>query len=271
MKKHEDGEKKYVRPQTCRNCGINGHLYKDCIHPIMSFGIICYKKENNKINYLMIQRKDSLSFMEFIRGKYSIGDIGYIKQLVSSMTQSEKKLLLNKSFDDVWNYTWYQNNSVVIKHTSEYHDSKNKFDYLQNNEILSKIIQNIVCLVNQEQEWGFPKGRRKLKETDLNCAIREFCEETRLKAHDIDVRTDIKPFEEIFYGTNNILYKHTYYIAMVKNNDISVSVDKNCLEQIREVRALKWFDFEDVIQHINEHNIERFQIITKVNETLCLK
>ena len=39
----------YFRPQICRNCGINGHLYKDCIHPIMSFGIICYKIENVEI------------------------------------------------------------------------------------------------------------------------------------------------------------------------------------------------------------------------------
>lgn len=271
MKKNEENEKKYVRPQTCRNCGINGHLYKDCIHPIMSFGIICYRKQDDKINYLMIQRKDSLSFMEFIRGKYNVNDNGYLKQLVSSMTNNEKNLLLNNNFDEIWNYTWYQNNSTSIKHTSEYYESKNKFDYLKHNEILSNIINNIVCLVNQEQEWGFPKGRRKLKETDINCAIREFCEETRLKPTDIEVQFDIKPFEEIFFGTNNILYKHTYYIAKIKNNDIPVSVDQNCLEQIREVRALKWFDFEEVLHHINEHNIERFQIITKVNETLLLK
>ncbi len=44
MKKREDENKKqHFRPQTCRNCGVNGHLYKDCFHPIMSFVIICYK------------------------------------------------------------------------------------------------------------------------------------------------------------------------------------------------------------------------------------
>lgn len=272
MKKNEDLEKKqYMRPQTCRNCGINGHLYKDCIHPIMSFGIICYKMNGNTINYLMIQRKDSLSFMEFIRGKYLVTDIGYIKQLVSSMTVDEKKLLLTKSFDEIWNYTWYQNNASSIKHTSEYYESKNKFDYLVNNSILIEIINNIICLVEQEQEWGFPKGRRKLKETDLDCAIREFCEETRLKPNDIEILDSIKPFEEIFFGTNNILYKHTYYIAKIIDNETSVSVDQTCLEQIREVRALKWFNIEEVLHHIKSHNRERCQIITKVNKTLLLK
>jgi hypothetical protein len=44
-------------------------------------------KKDGEINFLMIQRKDSLSFMEFIRGKYNTNDIVYIKNLIHSMTQ----------------------------------------------------------------------------------------------------------------------------------------------------------------------------------------
>jgi 8-oxo-dGTP pyrophosphatase MutT (NUDIX family) len=270
MKKKDDDEKKqYIRPQTCRNCGINGHLYKDCIHPIMSFGIICYRlNENGQLTYLMIQRKDSLSFMEFIRGKYNTSDVVYLKQLISAMTSGERNLLLRKQFDEIWNYAWYQNNASNIKHTSEYMESKYKFDYLNNNNILQNIISNIVSFIEQEQEWGFPKGRRKLKENDIDCAIREFCEETRLAKDDIEIMNHIVPFEEVFYGTNNVLYKHTYYIAKIKNSNKIITIDHNCLEQIREVRALQWFDFDDVQNHINVHNIERHQIISKINEIL---
>lgn len=271
MKKKDESEKKqYIRPQTCRNCGINGHLYKDCVHPIMSFGIICYKiDELNKIQYLMIQRKDSLSFMEFIRGKYNISDTMYIKQLVSSMTVNEKHLLLKKQFDEIWNYVWYQNNNTSnIKHTAEYTESKHKFDYLSNNNVLDNIIKNLVNVSEQEQEWGFPKGRRKLKESDMDCAIREFCEETRLVAEDIEIIRDILPFEEIFFGTNNVLYKHTYYIAKIKNNNIELLVDQNCIEQIREVRALNWFTYDEVVQHIKLYNIERHQIIQKTHQVI---
>ena len=265
-KKSDESEKKtYNRPQTCRNCGINGHLYKDCIHPIMSFGIICYKYNSDGIKYLMIQRKDSLSFMEFIRGKYNVSDTFYIRQLISSMTNSEKNLLLKKQFDDIWNYVWYQNNNLNIKYTAEYIESKNKFEYLHNNNILPNIINNLMHVIDQEQEWGFPKGRRKLKESDLDCAIREFCEETRLTSNDIQILSDIIPFEEIFFGTNNVLYKHTYYIAKLKNNDTSVSIDETCLEQMREVRALNWFTYDEVVKHIKLYNIERHHIIQKAN------
>lgn len=267
-KKDEEMDKKqYIRPQTCRNCGINGHLYKDCIHPIMSFGIICYKvDENNIIKYLMIQRKDSLSFMEFIRGKYSVSDTVYIQKLISEMTPGEKQLIVNKQFDEIWNYAWYQNNASNIKHTTEYTDSKYKFDFLINNNVINNIINNISQDTDREQEWGFPKGRRKLKECDKDCAIREFCEETRLTNEDIHIIDDIIPFEEIFFGTNNILYKHTYYISKIKNHDIQIYVDHNCLEQMREVRALNWFTYEDVITRIKQYNVERHQIIKKTHE-----
>ena len=55
----------------CNNCGNIGHLYRDCRHPILSYGIILYDdsiKEDVKI--IMIERKDSISYIEFLRGKY---------------------------------------------------------------------------------------------------------------------------------------------------------------------------------------------------------
>jgi len=267
-KKDGDGEKKhYIRPQTCRNCGINGHLYKDCVRPIMSFGVICFKIENGIVKYLMIQRKDSLSFMEFIRGKYNINDIRYIKKLLSCMTNNERQLLRTKTFDEIWVYAWYQNNTIHIKQTVEYIDSKQKFDTLCVTNILKRLLEDSF-LLNVEQEWGFPKGRRKLKERDFDCAVREFCEETRLKYDDIEVLDQLEPFEEIFFGTNDILYKHTYYLAKMKNKDKYVSLDHNCVEQMREVRALKWFTYDETINHIKKRNVERQKIIENVHSII---
>jgi len=267
-KKDGDCEKKhYIRPQTCRNCGINGHLYKDCVRPIMSFGVICYKIDNGIIKYLMIQRKDSLSFMEFIRGKYNTNDIRYLKKLLNCMTSNERQLLRTKSFDEIWVYAWYQNNTTHIKQTAEYIDSKQKFDTLLVTNILRRLLENSFT-ANIEQEWGFPKGRRKLKERDFDCAVREFCEETRLKSDDIEVLDQVVPFEEIFFGTNNILYKHTYYLAKMKSMDKNVILDYNCVEQMREVRALKWFTYEETINHIKKHNVERQKIIENANNII---
>ena len=44
-----------------------------------------------------------------------------------------------------------------------------------------------------EAEWGFPKGRRNYQETDFECALREFSEETGYS---------IKNIKNIIYGMN---------------------------------------------------------------------
>lgn len=254
-------KKQFFRPQTCRNCGFNGHLYKDCIHPIMSYGIICYKIEDNEIKYIMIQRKDSLSFMEFIRGKYNINEKHYIIKLINCMTYTERNMIYTKTFDEIWIYAWCHNPTTVFKHTKEYIESKQKFEFLLSNNIINiyYITSNIL-----EQEWGFPKGRKKIKEQDIDCAIREFGEETGLQKNDIDIK-NIEPFEEIFFGTNNILYKHLYFIAKINKEDSTLYINNNCLEQIREIRSLKWCNYDEVLNNIKIHNTERKELFKRAN------
>ena len=56
----------------CNNCGLTGHIFSNCKYPITSVGIIAFRYNNNNIEYLMIRRKDTIGYIEFMRGKYSI-------------------------------------------------------------------------------------------------------------------------------------------------------------------------------------------------------
>jgi 8-oxo-dGTP pyrophosphatase MutT (NUDIX family) len=255
------------KTQNCRNCGLNGHIYKNCPHPIISFGIICYKIEKNDIKYLMIQRKDSLSFMEFVRGKYEISNIEYIKKLLLNMTIGEREMILTNSFENIWNYIWFQNDNNSNKNNKEFMNSKLKFLLLNENNFLKNYITSIKG-VFFSQEWGFPKGRRKIKENDIDCAVREFYEETRIKEDDIRIIKEINPFEEMFFGTNGIMYKHLYYISKLTNQDIPIEIDNNCLEQIREIRAISWFNYNEVISHIKSYNTERIELFKFANKKI---
>ena len=64
----------------CINCGKNGHSFHNCSKPIMSNGIIAFTKKDKDYKYLLICRKDTLGYVEFLRGKYkSVYNYDYIK------------------------------------------------------------------------------------------------------------------------------------------------------------------------------------------------
>lgn len=239
----------------------------------MSFGIICFRVQHDgNIEYLMIQRKDSLSFMEFIRGKYKHEQIDYICQLLGCMAKSEREMLLSKTFEELWNIIWYQ--PSLPRQSSEFQEAKRKFDVLRQGITIEGVHVNLEKLLElspspyTEPEWGFPKGRRHLREDDVDCAVREFCEETAFEPSDI-VLLDLPHFEEVFFGTNNVLYRHVYYVASLQGNQCrTTTVDPQNINQAREVRAIAWFKFDDILDHIRPHNQERKQLFQHAHQKI---
>jgi hypothetical protein len=68
----------------CNNCGEKGHVFRQCKQPIISCGIILINSSEipvdpDTIKVLMVRRKHSMAFTEFIRGKYDSEDKEFIK------------------------------------------------------------------------------------------------------------------------------------------------------------------------------------------------
>ena len=82
----------------CNNCGTIGHNFNKCKKPITSLGVVAIKKEKDVFKYLMICRKDSLGYIDFLRGKYPIYDESYISNLISEMTNIEKTKYIKQTF-----------------------------------------------------------------------------------------------------------------------------------------------------------------------------
>ena len=120
-----------------------------------------------------------------------------------------------------------------------------------------------------EPEWGFPKGRRNLKEKNIDCAIREFEEETGINKHEYNLLYQIDPIEELFSGTNNIRYKHIYYVS-IANNTINNNfiIDKHNFNQVSEISNIKWYSFEECLENIRHYNIEKKNVLQKLHKIL---
>ena len=78
--KNINGTKAYT-PILCQNCGEKGHHIKECTNPKTSLGIILFRKIDNNIEYLMICRRNTIGFVEFIRGKYNFTNYKYFLRL----------------------------------------------------------------------------------------------------------------------------------------------------------------------------------------------
>ena len=80
----------------CNNCGMQGHVYHSCKIPITSIGIVAFKNTDVGPKYLMICRKDSLGFVDFMRGKYQINNKDYLINIINEMTLREKYKIINE-------------------------------------------------------------------------------------------------------------------------------------------------------------------------------
>ena len=147
--------------QFCNNCGKTGHSYNQCSKPITSNGIIAFTKINGSIKYLLICRKDTLGYVEFLRGKYPLYNKEYIQNIINEMTVQEKANLLTKDFDTLWKELW--GNFCGIQYRSEEKNSREKFKTIKEGiHLFDDNFFNLESLIQNsktswtEPEWGFP-------------------------------------------------------------------------------------------------------------------
>jgi 8-oxo-dGTP pyrophosphatase MutT (NUDIX family) len=251
----------------CNNCGNAGHLYQKCRMPILSMGVIAYRKVNNKYEYLMIRRRNSLGYVDFIRGKYALNNELYLQKIVEVMTVQEINDIQTEPFEKLWDDLWRENKHQYV---NEYLTAKEKHSKLKRGYHLMDTFISLATILRKktsiwiEPEWGFPKGRRNYKENDYSCAIREWEEETGYNRNLIDVINNIVPYIEIFLGTNNKSYKYKYFIARFKDSHNIVPTDY----EETEVSLVKWCNYAECISLIRPYSPEKKETITKLNKAL---
>jgi 8-oxo-dGTP pyrophosphatase MutT (NUDIX family) len=220
---------------------------------------------DNIIEYLLIRRKNSLNYVEFIRGKYDINNSDYLQKTINFITKEEKNLIRTQNFDILWKDLWGEE----INNTNlEYKESQDKFNQLKNGLFIKKNEINLFFsldkLINDsiynfyEPEWGFPKGRRNSKEKNIDCAKREFEEETTINNINI---VNITPLEETYIASNNLKYKHIYYISQINDKNYELKIDNNNLNQKIEIGDIRWFNFKESLNIIRDYNIEKKNIL----------
>ena len=293
---------KYSSTNNCNNCGKPGHLFHQCKMPITSIGIIVFRirktsNDESIVEYLLIRRKDTLGYIDFMRGKYSVNNKDYIMNMLKQMTRDEKERLCSHDFNKLWGDIW-GNSKYSSQYKSEEIISREKYNMLTkgiwsqpnssdseacsgvklgdfsqlslrknhpdaDNEytLLSLIKESDKYDTWEEPEWGFPKGRRNNQENDFDCALREFTEETGYHSNTLTYIQNVLPFEEIFLGSNYKSYKHKYFLMYM---DYETTLDMGNY-QTSEVSKIEWKSYEDCIACFRPYNLEKIRILTNIH------
>jgi ADP-ribose pyrophosphatase YjhB (NUDIX family) len=205
------------------------------------------------------------------------------------MTNKERALIDCGDFNKIWNTTWGYSSYKNLKINNEEQQSREKYALLCASGDFHQFIANCLTPTTppdviysyisptsveetplypkdgwDEPEWGFPKGRREYKETDYNCALREFHEETGIPLELLHQINNVSPVEENFMGSNFKSYKHRYYVMFMNYEDTLLETNF----QKTEVSCVSWKTVEECIQSIRPYNIEKKTLIYGIDEML---
>jgi ADP-ribose pyrophosphatase YjhB (NUDIX family) len=259
--------------KTCGNCGVKGHIYVECEGPITSIGIIAFRRNKkdilqpifetylqdnkerdrgNKLKVLLIQRKDTMGYIDLLRGK----NPEYLNVQIDEMIPEELERLRTSDFDTLWDELWNDHSSKYYKNDKK--KCKSKFDKLNINKVIERDKKSLWTF----QEFGIPKGRKNLKENFRECAIREFEEETGYSRDHYNI-IDTGTVEEKFIGSNGIKYKHIYYLACINNDAPVSSIDQYNRYQSNEIKNVGFFTKKEACSLIRSYDIEKKKVILK--------
>jgi 8-oxo-dGTP pyrophosphatase MutT (NUDIX family) len=267
-------------------CIPNNKFYKRDNHmkglresdPIISYGIILFHVideakdaeylnsiDNNKCDnplkhgdllFLIAQRRHTISFVDFVSGKLPDNDRDMIRY-ISMMSYDEKRLLIEykNCFDKLWNIIFTNKNFVRDKERASILFIKNNSKYFKN------YLSDLKTVVN-DKPWGFPKGRMKKEECGIECAKREFNEETDLDFNKYKICVYNISWTDDYVGTDGKYYRNIFYPAkceVITKIEPTAHAYDNYITP--EIGKIEWVKIDQSKGKLTDRQIEILKIV----------
>jgi 8-oxo-dGTP pyrophosphatase MutT (NUDIX family) len=221
-----------------------------------SYGIALfnYNTKTNSLEMVMVKKRVSFYFVEFVMRPQNRREEERLIHMLNNMTSDEKLDILSLDFSRMYYRIWFSNpekldSNVSAERTEKYYYLKSNFEknfLVDRGEKLRELIDRSQ---NIESLWEIPKGRKNNpQEKDMNCAIREFEEETNIPPDDYQI-LDEKPM--VFsYCNARVKYINVYYIALLKNdrwlNPRCLKINYKNAQQLSEISDIRWMDINQL-------------------------
>lgn len=235
--------------------------------PITSYGIILKHKEK----FCCLKRKFTVEYTDFIRGNYRESNLYF---LLRNMTFQEREILKR-------DFNWQWTNHCGKPASGEPYE----YAYLRWMNIVKHIetLCSFVtpCDLEGKSKWLWPKGRidyhplfsdrgwshsptldtieqNIIEESPINCAMREFKEET--VGFNINESWAISkdPVCETYLGTNSKNYQTYYFPFLAPEDETFVSSGDSLYD---DPDSIYWLSEDDILEKFCERRKEKFKEI----------
>ena len=215
----------------------------------VSASIACIRKSPRGLEMLLVQRRNSYAFGDFILCKYDVTDNPRIVQLFNGMTIEEKTVLATMNFDSIWYHLWLG----VPPKWANFATCRYRFFMMFRGPQGEKRLATLISTTtNNARVWSTPKGRRECGESSIECAVREFQEETTFEK---DKNYQLLPqiCHEYSHTSDGVRYTVITYLGVAfpaeeqRNYAFhNPQVDAMNHWQVHEISDIRWMTLQDM-------------------------
>ena len=234
-----------------------------------SYGIACCKSTSTGVVLLLIKKRFTYAYFDFVFGKYDVKDTRKLRDLFGRMTYWEKMLIMEGDFNNMWNRLMNTNKNVkFVKSDIEncYSAKKQRFESLFRSD-QRKLREALHNTPIADPIWELPKGHPIKGEKPIDTAIREFKEETGGTLADYDILYDCRPIVQSYKSGKNT-HIVTYFLAVAHHNWVP-KLDFSSYEQTLEVECVRLLPLEQ-IKFLNHKQVNHKRMIDLASRTVAL-
>lgn len=222
-----------------------------------SYGLACCRYgAAGDLEFLLIHKRVSFCFIEFVNGRYRRGDKARLHFLFSGMTNDEKIDVWSLDFTRMWFRIWLidaDNKRTDRDHYEKYRSRRAYFKdcHLEGDKTGTALRAALKATNCSNTIWELPKGRpNSAAELPLNCALREFKEETGFGPDNYTL-LPAEPTLCTIIHADNVKYISNYYVAMARPGTgilapIHLDYSNDSLHQLAEVIDIKWVSIKEM-------------------------